>query len=102
MFGLGFGELLLILAAALIVIGPKKLPGLAQALGRGLTEFRRITEDVQKTIQREMHAPLRDDVLRDLEAARAQMKPGPPPGETAVPEELTQQPPADEVRPPTT
>lgn len=84
MFGLGFGEILLILAVALIVLGPKKLPGVAQALGRGLAEFRRITDDVQRTIQKEIHTPLEEEALRDLDPGRAQVKPGPPPSEPPV------------------
>ena len=39
-FGLGAGELLLILAIALVVLGPKKLPDAARSLGRGLREFK--------------------------------------------------------------
>ncbi len=39
-FGLGAGELLLILAIALVVLGPKKLPEAGRSLGRGLREFR--------------------------------------------------------------
>jgi len=35
MFGIGMPELLLILALALIVLGPKKLPELARALKGG-------------------------------------------------------------------
>ncbi|HYH88196.1 MAG TPA: twin-arginine translocase TatA/TatE family subunit [Solirubrobacteraceae bacterium] len=39
-FGLGAGELLLILAIALVVLGPKKLPDAARSLGKGLREFK--------------------------------------------------------------
>lgn len=39
MFGLGFGELVLIFIIALIFIGPKKLPELAKGLGKGIREF---------------------------------------------------------------
>ncbi len=39
MFGLGFGELVVIFLIALIFIGPKKLPELAKGLGKGIREF---------------------------------------------------------------
>jgi TatA/E family protein of Tat protein translocase len=39
MFGLGFGELILIFLIALIFIGPKKLPELAKGLGKGIRDF---------------------------------------------------------------
>jgi len=38
-FGLGFGELVVIFLIALIFIGPKKLPELAKGLGKGIREF---------------------------------------------------------------
>ena len=41
MFNIGFQELLIILAIALIVVGPSKLPALARSLGRGIGEFRK-------------------------------------------------------------
>ena len=44
MFGLGFGELLVIMLIALIFIGPKKLPELAKGLGKGLREFQNATK----------------------------------------------------------
>ena len=47
MFGIGMPELLLILAVALIVLGPKKLPELARALGKGMAEFRRATDELK-------------------------------------------------------
>ena len=50
MFGLGFWEVLLILAVALLVFGPARLPGLARSLGRGLREFRRASSDLQQAI----------------------------------------------------
>ena len=45
MFGIGMPELLLILGLALIVLGPKKLPELAKARGKGRAEFRRATDE---------------------------------------------------------
>ncbi len=45
MFGIGVPELLVILVVALIVLGPKRLPDVAKALGRGLAEFRKATAD---------------------------------------------------------
>ena len=50
MFGMGMPEMILILAVALIVIGPKKLPELAKSLGKGIVEFKRATQDFRDTI----------------------------------------------------
>lgn len=41
---LGFGEILLILAIALLVFGPSKLPQLGEALGKGIRNFKRTSE----------------------------------------------------------
>jgi TatA/E family protein of Tat protein translocase len=51
MFGIGMPEMLVILALALIVIGPKKLPDLAKSLGRAMREFKRATNEFKETIQ---------------------------------------------------
>ena len=51
MFGIGMPEMLLILAIALIVIGPKKLPDLAKSLGRAMREFKKATSEFKDTMQ---------------------------------------------------
>jgi len=50
MFGIGIPELIVIFIVALLVFGPKKLPELGKALGRGLAEFKRATEEIKEEI----------------------------------------------------
>ena len=51
MFGLGAGEIFLILAFALIFIGPKKLPELARSLGKGVREFQNAKDELLNQVQ---------------------------------------------------
>jgi TatA/E family protein of Tat protein translocase len=51
----GNSELLLILAAALIFFGPRRLPQLSRQLGKSLHEFRRASEDFKRTWEREVN-----------------------------------------------
>ena len=55
MFGIGFPEMIIIAAVALLFIGPDKLPGVLRSLGKGLVELKRATSDVRTTVQDEMH-----------------------------------------------
>ncbi len=43
-------DLLVILAIALIVFGPKKLPDLAKTIGKTLAEFKKTTEEIKESI----------------------------------------------------
>ena len=65
MFGIGMPELILILAIALIVIGPSKLPDVAKALGRAMGEFKKATRELKDTM--EMESDLRE--LKDVKSA---------------------------------
>jgi TatA/E family protein of Tat protein translocase len=55
MFGsLGFPELLMIFVVALIVFGPRKLPELGRTLGKALGEFKKATDELKNTIEKEV------------------------------------------------
>ncbi len=51
MFNIGLPELLIIVAIALIVFGPNKLPELAKAFGRAMREFKKATEEVKESFE---------------------------------------------------
>ena len=66
MFGIGMPELLIIMAIALIVIGPQKLPELARSLGKGLSEFKRATEGFKQTMEDSIKvADIKEPVVKE-------------------------------------
>ena len=60
MFDIGWSELLLIAVVALVVIGPKELPGALRTLGQWMTKIRRMASEFQNQFQ---------DAIREAELA---------------------------------
>jgi len=53
---LGFPELILIFIVALIVFGPKRLPEIGRTIGKALGEFKKASDELKNTIEREVRA----------------------------------------------
>ena len=73
MFNIGLPELLIIVAIALIVFGPNKLPELARAFGKAMREFKKATEEVKQSFEAETkdleefkHTLTDENLLADL------------------------------------
>ncbi len=70
MFGIGSTELLVILVVALVVLGPKSLPGIAKTLGKVMGEFRRVSTEFQRTMNAEVaqdeHEKLKKEAEEEL------------------------------------
>ena len=70
MFEVGFTEIVLILGLALLVLGPEKLPGLAQKVGRWTGRARSMARQLRTQLEQEV-------TLEELAKSRP---PTPPPG----------------------
>jgi len=70
MFGIGSGELIVILVVALVLLGPQKLPGILRAAGKGYAQLRRMTMDVRSTLESEIRKA--DEAVRETEKQRAE------------------------------
>lgn len=54
MFGLGGGELVLVILLAIILIGPKDIPKVASQVGRIFAQFKGAANDLKTTVEREL------------------------------------------------
>jgi len=76
---LGFPEMLVIFVIALLVFGPRKLPELGRSLGKGISEFKRASNELRNTL---------DDEIRNEErrtAITSPPSPAPPVEEASTP-----------------
>src|SRR6185295_3139866 len=67
MFDIGWGELLVIGIVALVVIGPKELPGVVRTLGQSLTKLRRMASDFQNQFTEAMREAELSELKKDAE-----------------------------------
>lgn len=63
MFGIGFGEMLIIGVVLLLAVGPRELPKLMKTVGKGLREIRRASNELRRTVG--IDELLADDDLRN-------------------------------------
>ncbi len=104
MFGIGMPEMLIILAVALIFLGPKKLPELAKSLGRALGEFKRATSDLKQSIEsetgiddvRQSFDDVKEDIKTQVDLAGDLPDPAPASAESSAPK--TSDEPLDKVK----
>jgi len=54
MFGLGVPEIIFILLLALLIFGPKKLPEIGRTLGKGMSEFRKASNELTRSLNAEL------------------------------------------------
>jgi sec-independent protein translocase protein TatB len=89
MFNIGFSEMLLIAAMALIFIGPKDLPQIARTLGRFLNELRRASDGLKSEFTNSI----------SLEPTKKKPEPETPENPEKVAEHVEHEQPEDERKP---
>jgi sec-independent protein translocase protein TatA len=68
----GVQEMIIIFLVALVLFGPKKLPELGRTIGKAITEFRRASNDLKATFEREMQSLEREsESLKEVTHAAA-------------------------------
>lgn len=82
MFGnLGFGELMIILVIVLVLFGAKRIPEISASFGKGIREFKKNVNDVERSItepepRTESRLPAGDPVVR-RDTANEEVRPEP-------------------------
>lgn len=71
MLSLGLPEILLILAVALVFLGPERLPEVARTVGKAVGQIRRTTDELRRTLDMEIRE---DERNRRLEEYRERQR----------------------------
>jgi sec-independent protein translocase protein TatA len=94
MFGLGAGEVLIILIIAFLLFGPKQLPEIGRQVGKAVKGFKETADDLRKTVEPEVNL-IQQEVKMVEQDLQASMKEAEEEIEraTSKPESESQQPP---------
>jgi len=74
MGSLGMQEIIVIFVLALIVFGPRKLPEIGKALGKGLAEFKKASNELKQTWEDEVRLEKEKETMAQAKEAVAQAK----------------------------
>jgi len=74
MFGIGFGELLVIGVLLLIAVGPRRMPVMMKSMGRAMREFRKATRELRAQVGLD-ELMAEDDVLRPMKKVPRPVRP---------------------------
>ncbi len=91
MFEVGFTEIVLILGLALLVLGPEKLPGLAEKVGRWTGRARAMARQLRTQLEQEVN-------MEEMTKSRPMQAP-PPPSPLLRPPALAPTPPLRDAEP---
>ena len=69
MFDISFMEMLIVAIAALVVIGPERLPKVARQAGQWMSKMRRYVDDVKSDFNRQLELSELRDLKKDVEEA---------------------------------
>jgi len=83
MFGMGHYEIIIILIVILLVFGAKRIPEMAQGLGKGIKEFRKAMKDVKDEVDISEHLP--SDTIKPAPAPDQVAQQVPPPPASPAP-----------------
>lgn len=53
---IGIPELIVVLVIALVIFGPKKIPEIANALGKSINEFKRGSREIEASVRKELES----------------------------------------------
>ncbi len=74
MFGLGPMELIIVFLVILLIFGAKRIPEIAQGLGKGITEFKKAARDVTDEIDSASNAPVQTTQKTQVNQVKNELK----------------------------